>query len=395
MSILKKITILFVISLLLMSTIGFWIDSINSQRIEGLVKDKYIQVAHELLANIDNNNRLKSIVHKYGLKSKNRLSNLEIMHKEKHTFGYIMIAKERFEDEFIIQVKYLDEKLSFKTQDEEHLNDRTILNGLIFFDIILLILIFLYIFKLLTPLKDIANTMRRFSKGDLSQRLKIEHNDEIGQLSTSFNAMANRLQEHIEHKEALLRDISHELKTPIAKGKFILEKIQNEDQKKALNSIFNDLENLTSTLIELEKLNSNILNKTTFDIETLIIESLEKLHIEDESFIQVNIEDNFVLDADLKYMTIALKNLIDNALKYTQTYPIVIYTKDNTVGVKSQGNSLEKPFSFYLQPFNQDIKNQGGYGLGLSIVHKITQKHQYVFTYNHIKEENHFKIQCS
>ena len=84
--------------------------------------------------------------------------------------------------------------------------------------------------------------------------------------------------------------------------------------KELLKKIFLDLETLTNELIELEKLNITKLNITNFDAETLVIESLGKLYL-DESKIEVNMIENFKISADLYYLSIAIKNLIDNALK--------------------------------------------------------------------------------
>ena len=67
MSIFKKISFLFLISLTLMTIIGFWIDSINSKRVDNLVKEKYIKISNELFENIENKNQLTKIFDKYEL----------------------------------------------------------------------------------------------------------------------------------------------------------------------------------------------------------------------------------------------------------------------------------------------------------------------------------------
>ena len=67
MSIFKKISILFFISLTLMSIIGFWIDEINSKRIDTLVKEKYIKISNELFQNIENKTQLNALLNKYDL----------------------------------------------------------------------------------------------------------------------------------------------------------------------------------------------------------------------------------------------------------------------------------------------------------------------------------------
>ena len=395
MSIFKKISILFLISLTLMSIIGFWIDEINSKRVDNLVKEKYIKISNELFENIDNKNQLTKLFNKYGLKTanlENKDKELETLYDNSFTFGYIKILKRSFADEFIIKIKYLDDEYILRTPDEENITDKIILNILVFVDIFVLILIFLYILKLLSPLKKITKQITNFANGDLSSRINIESNDEIGVLSSSFNKMASNLENLITTREELLRDIGHELRTPIAKGKFAIEKIDDFSQKELLKKIFKDLEILTNELIELEKLNSTKLNITTFKVETLIVESLGKLYLDDESKIEITIEDNFKIKADLYYLSIVLKNLIDNALKYATSFPIEIIVKTNEISVLNQGKALSKELDYYLKPFTQELSQRDGFGLGLSIVKKIIDRHNFKLEYEFKNQTNIFKI---
>ena len=394
MSIFKKISILFFISLTLMSIIGFWIDEINSKRIDTLVKEKYIKISNELFQNIENKTQLNALLDKYDLEKKELKSynNYNILYENTLTFGYIVILQETFGDEFIIKIKYLDDEYILKTADEENITDKLILNILVFVDIFVLILIFLYILKLLSPLKIITKQLTNFANGDLSSRIDIKSNDEIGILANSFNKMASNLENLITTREELLRDIGHELRTPIAKGKFAIEKIDDFSQKELLKKIFKDLEVLTNELIELEKLNSTKLNITTFKAETLIVESLEKLYLDDESKIEINIQEDFKINGDLYYLSIVLKNLIDNALKYATSYPIQIDVKLNTISVSNKGKELSKQLEYYLKPFTQELSQRDGFGLGLSIVKKIIDKHDFRLEYSYRNESNIFKI---
>ncbi len=393
MSILKKISILFFISLALMSIIGIWTDNINSKRVDNLIKQKYVKVANELLENFDNKVKINKILEKYHLKPLEiKPENNEVFFYKELTFGYISIEKRNFEDEFILEISYLDEKYILKTQDEENLKDKMILNGLVFLDIFVLILIFLYLIKLLTPLKNISLEITKFANGDLSRRLNVKSKDEIGQLSSAFNKMASSLEELIKTRQELLKDIGHELRTPIAKGKFAIEKIENFSQKELLKKIFKDLELLTNELIELEKLNSKELELSTFDMETLIIQALNKLYIEDENLIYINIEENFKLEADLHYLSMAFKNLIDNAIKYATTYPIEIKVKDKKIYIINSAKKLTKDFEYYLKPFTQELSQRDGFGLGLSIVQKVLKKHNFNLFYKYENNKVHFII---
>ena len=395
MSIFKKISILFIISLTLMTIIGFWIDNINSKRIDALVKDKYIKISNELFANIENKNELTKLFTKYSLELKKETiknQDYEIFYENKLTFGYILILQKQFDDEFILRIKYLDDEFTVRTPDEENISDKFILNILVFVDIFVLILIFLYILKLLSPIKTITKQLTNFANGDLSSRIDIKSNDEIGILANSFNKMASNLENLIKTREELLRDIGHELRTPIAKGKFAIEKIDDFSQKELLKKIFKDLEVLTNELIELEKLNSTKLNITSFSAETLIVESLGKLYLEDESKVEININEDFKITADLYYLSTALKNLIDNALKYAISYPIIIEANKNEISISNKGKELSKELEYYLKPFTQELSQRDGFGLGLSIVKKIVDRHNFKLNYFYQKKSNIFII---
>ncbi|QKF68604.1 two-component system sensor histidine kinase [Arcobacter venerupis] len=395
MSIFKKISILFIISLTLMSIIGFWIDNINSKRVDSLVKEKYIKISNELFENIENKSLLDKLIKIYDLEYKKSIKkekDYEVLYDNRLTFGNIIILKKSFDDEFIIKIKYLDDEYILESPDEKNIIDKLILNILVFTDIFVLILIFLYLIKLLSPLKVITKQLTNFANGDLSSRLDISSKDEIGVLAITFNKMANSLENSIKTREELLRDIGHELRTPIAKGKFAIEKIDDFSQKELLKKIFFDLEILTNELIELEKLDLTKLNLTNFTAETLIVESLGKLYLEDESKIDINIVDNFKILGDLHYLSVALKNLIDNALKYAISFPIIIEVNKKEILISNKGKKLSKEIEYYLKPFTQELSQRDGFGLGLSIVKKIIDKHNFKLDYSYENEFNTFKI---
>ena len=394
MSIFKKLTILFIISFILMTVIGLWIDNINSKRVDNFAKEKYLKVIDDIFKNIENKNYLDSLISKNSLEKVNFLdeNNLETIYSQNSAFTDISILKYKSSNIYILKIKYLDESYIFKALDEENLSDKTILNLLVFLDIFALLIMFLFIIKLLSPLKTITKELKAFANGNLSTRIDIKSNDEIGTLAKSFNNMASSLENSIKTREELLRDIGHELRTPIAKGKFAIEKIDDFSQKELLKKIFQDLEKLTNELIELEKLNISKLNLTIFSAETLVLESLGKLYLEDESKVDIEIFEDFKIEGDLYYLSIALKNLIDNALKYAISFPIIIKVDKNQISISNKGKELSKEFEYYLKPFTQELSQRDGFGLGLSIVKKIIDKHDFRLEYSYKNESNIFKI---
>ena len=377
-----------------MSVIGFWTNNINSKRMNKLVQEKYQTIIDDILKNIENKNYINTILLKNNLKILKELPNSsnQIIYSQDYAFGKIEILNEIFDNEFLIKINYLDEEYILKTPDEENLNEKNILNFLVFLDIFVLFLIFLYILTLLSPLKKITKQITNFANGELSSRININSKDEIGILANTFNNMATSLENSIKTREELLRDIGHELRTPIAKGKFAIEKIDDFSQKELLKKIFVDLEILTNELIELEKLNLTKLNLTNFTVETLIVESLGKLYLEDESKVEIHINENFKINADLYYLSTALKNLIDNALKYAISYPIIIEANKNEISISNKGQKLSKEIEYYLKPFTQELSQRDGFGLGLSIVKKIIDKHNFKLEYFYENGNNIFKI---
>jgi two-component system OmpR family sensor kinase len=395
MSIFKKIALLFIISFILMSIIGLWIDQINTKRIDNIVKEKYVSFLEHVLSTENDPQKLIKIFenNKFKIKRDLHISLNEILFYKKYDFVEVSIYKISFDDELFIKLKFENDEYFLKTPDEENLRDKIVLNILICIDILVLSLIFFYIVKILSPIKNITKEISNFANGNLSARIDIKKsNDEIGILANSFNQMAASLEKFIKTKEELLRDIGHELRTPIAKGKFAIEKVENEVQKELFKKIFIDLETLTNELIELEKLELTKLNLTTFSAETLILEALSKLYLDDESKIILNINEDFKVTADLYYLSIAVKNLIDNALKYAIELPIIVDINKNEIKISNKAKELSKDLEYYLKPFTQELSHRNGFGLGLSIVKKIIDKHQYKLSYQYIDSYIIFKI---
>lgn len=276
------------------------------------------------------------------------------------------------------------------------LDSNSDLNLFIFLDIFVLVLIFLIVLKILYPIKELSKNLKEFAKGNYSIRLNLKSSDEIGDLAQTFNLMADKIEHLITSKERLLRNISHEIRTPISKGRLASEMIEESKYKIVIQKAFANLDSMTNDILNMERLNKESkLNITEFEIESLIAEALSQLFIDDEKLLNIEIENNHKLKADLNYLSIALKNLIDNALKYTSSYPIYIYSCDKYIYIKSRGLKLPKKLSFYLEEFNRDStsRSRDGYGLGLSIVKNIVEIHDFKLNYYFRDEFNYFEIE--
>lgn len=227
-------------------------------------------------------------------------------------------------------------------------------------------------------------------------KVDIEEGNELSEITNNLNKYLQQKEDIISSREELLRNISHELKTPITKGKFLIEKLKDEKENKSLediNQVFFDIQELTNKLLQREKLNFATLNKESFKITTLILESLSKLSIDNESKVTINIKDDFEIYGDFYYLNIAVKNLIDNALKYSDSFPINIVTKDRTLYIENPATKLSKSLVYYIQPFTREPNQQTGHGLGLNIVNKILQLHSVNIEYSYKNKHNIFQIE--
>ncbi len=401
MSIFTKLFLLFLASFALMFFVAKETNQLTQAKMESLLKEKYLQASNELFKDLANNDEasLAKKVQALGFEMVSNANNVEneiVVYEQKSSFGAIKIVKDSH-DETILVMTYLDEVIRVKAKDQaEYLEDHNKVGYLIYADIAVLVMIFLMIAKLLFPLKKMTHILQRFGEGDLHVRMSPEGSNELGKLVDTFNAMASNIEALVHSRQQLLRDIGHELRTPLAKSKLALEMMPHNAHQKLLQKAICQIDMLTNELLQIERINANMeeLNVQHFNVETLISEALSKLMIEDESLIDMSIHQSFDIEGDLNYLAIALKNLIDNALKYTTRAPIKVEVSENVLHVKSYGKALEQPLAYYCEPFAQgdDTRNTQGFGLGLNIVQKILAKQQFKLTLSYDEGYNTFSI---
>lgn len=377
-------------------------SQLTQEKLEMLLKEKYLQASTELFRDLSNDDQLslKKRLNAFGFEvldaSETFLKDAKVVYEKESSFGEVKILMDT-QKRYFLQMSYLDERLWVrdKTQEEE-LFGQSIINYLIFADMLVLVVSFLLIVRLLFPLKKIASTLKKFGEGNLHVRIEQFNSTELNNLSKTFNTMASNIEALIVSRQRLLRDIGHELRTPLAKSKLALEMLDQSKYQKSLQKAISQIDALTTELLDIERLNANMeqFNFSVFTVETLISESLSRAFIEDESLVYVNINDSFEIKGDMNYLSIALKNLIDNALKYTTQKPIILEVKEHIISVKSKGEMLKHPLEYYCEPFSQGDNSRGieGFGLGLSIVRTIIQKHGFKLSLTCKEGENSFWI---
>lgn len=377
--------------------IGYQMDKINTQKYEALVLQKYLLDGRKIFAwmAIASSDELESKLKTLNLVKIAPQSPKRYIMRQSHTFGLFEIFEEQ-SGEYVMHVRYIDEELYLRdTTLSEAQKEGWILGYLVLADIAALAIIFFIILRMLSPLRSIASSMRKFATGDYQNRSDIRSHDEIGEVAKTYNEMARTIENLILSREELLRDVGHELRTPISRGLFALEHIEPSSSKEMIKRSFGELQLLTQELLEIEKLQAtDTIELQTFSAQTLLLEALSKLHLVDESAIKIELKTNFSLIGDLKYLSLALKNLLDNALKYTDQLPITLEVTLNKISVINHGKPLEKEFEYLLTPFTRQehSRTTQGFGLGLNIVSKIITKHGFSFVYHYEHEFHCFSI---
>jgi two-component system OmpR family sensor kinase len=190
-----------------------------------------------------------------------------------------------------------------------------------------------------------------------------------------------------------MRNLMHELKTPITKGRIVVEMLDDEATKKVLVRAFERMNELISELAEIERVTTRSFepNFEYVMLSDIVNESRELLMLEGSCIDTSEVKERGIT-TDKKLMVLVLKNLMDNGMKYGKDKCVRVRTQGNTLEVISKGKPLEHPLSYYTEPFSQAEKRSSGFGLGLYIVDSILEKIGYRLSYRYEEGMNIFMI---
>lgn len=256
------------------------------------------------------------------------------------------------------------------------------------------VIFWLAIIGVVLPIRRIASTIALFGQGDLSVRIPTSRPDEIGQLARSFDQMADRLERLIVSERQLLGDISHELRSPLARLKFAVKLARTApDPQSALDRIERDIDRLSALVADL--------------VEVTFVEGDPALRGAEKVPITELVEDvirDCAVEAEIRGCRIefagnipgqilgsremlrrAVENVLRNAVRYSPKDSAVevsiteadrnavIVVRDYGPGVPDA--ALGRIFDpFYRVEEARDNKG-GGSGLGLAIAQRAAHAH--------------------
>ncbi len=240
------------------------------------------------------------------------------------------------------------------------------------------------------PLREAA---QRMAEGDLSGRVELKGNDEICALGADFNLMAERLNDLLQSQRQLVRDVSHELRSPLARLRVALELAErSDDRKKALSRIekeADELERLITELLSLARLESGQsgLERQALQLDELIAKVVVDADFEAQpQGKKVSLTaDSVSLVGDRVLLRSAVENVIRNAIRHTPpgsevTVSLVKESEQCVIRVRDAGPGVEaSQLQIMFDPFTRTTeareRGSGGFGLGLAIARRAILIH--------------------
>jgi two-component system OmpR family sensor kinase len=261
--------------------------------------------------------------------------------------------------------------------------------------LVFLLINYLWILRSLRPLKELKKEIKKFSNGELDINCKSNKEDEIAEVANEFDNAVKKISLLLNSRQLFLRTIMHELKTPIAKGRIVSELINEEKQKNRMINVFEKLNFMIDDFARIEKIVSKnyqiTLNSTSLNI--LMDKAIDFLMLDSKENIILENIDESKIKVDIELFSMAIKNLIDNAIKHSIDHKVTIKKDDNKILFISKGNKLDRNLDEYFKPFHQDTKSKNhGMGLGLYIIHSILTIHKMELNYHYENENSIFEI---
>ena len=262
---------------------------------------------------------------------------------------------------------------------------------------ILLIWFLYFLRKKLKPLFVLKENMIKLSTGDLSIKTRINGKDEISEVANEFENAVKQLRQLRDSRDLFLRNIMHELKTPITKGKLVSDMYEDSERKHILIRVFQRLEYLLSEFAKIEELTSGkiSLNKDNYHAIDLIEQAFDILLL-DSNKIDIDYDKDLFLNVDFELFSIALKNLIDNAISYNTNGNPQIFIGEDFIKIVNKGEKLKKDINEYYKPFNHEYEDSSvGLGLGLYVSNNIIKIHNFKLEYEYIDNYHNFVIKLN
>ena len=244
---------------------------------------------------------------------------------------------------------------------------------------------------LFRPIRRIREGAAHIGRGNFNHRISRIRRDQLGDLAADINTLAGDVERMLDAKRALLLGISHELRTPLSRMRLALELLDEDDDPKieSMRGEIAEMEKIVVSLLEAERLNGRHaqLARTRVVVAELVRELLDDFFSRDMERIEVRLpEEPVTASLDEARVTLLLKNLLNNALRYSKpedgpvTLAVAVDAGDLVMTVTDHGPGLTKEQAEHIgEPFYRGDPSRarisGGSGLGLYLATLVANAH--------------------
>jgi signal transduction histidine kinase len=242
---------------------------------------------------------------------------------------------------------------------------------------------------LVSPIKALKEGTTRIGQGDLDYRIPVSGKDDLGELAIDINHMADDVRAMLEAKRQLLLAISHELRSPLTRAKVALEFLEDQSVKTNLMQDIKEMERLIADLLESERLNTrhSKLQVAPVDLADLAAGVLHSDFPGQEQRVELSLPPKpAIIEGDATRLRLLVKNLVENALRYTPANgrPIELAVTQEAetaqIQVCDHGHGMSAhDLARITEPFYRAdparSRSTGGLGLGLYLCRRIAEAH--------------------
>ena len=240
--------------------------------------------------------------------------------------------------------------------------------------------------RLFKPIHQLRYASQQVAEGDLDVSVNRRSDDELGELTSTFNEMVATLKQLIHSKDQLLLDVSHELRSPLTRMKIATEMLKDSKTKVTLQEDIGLLERLITDILESARLEDPDANREDIELEALLRGVCEKLG-NSAPGVALRAEGGpFMIRGDTTRLGMAFGNLVENGLKFSghQARPVeVLISSDSgqvSTTIRDYGIGMnEGDVTEIFEPFSRLDRSRDhktpGFGLGLNIAQRIVQAH--------------------
>jgi two-component system sensor histidine kinase CpxA len=261
--------------------------------------------------------------------------------------------------------------------------------------VLIAVLCYLLAVHLASPLRNLRRVVERFGRGELGARSEVTRQDEIGELARAFNLMAGQITTLLAAERRLLQDVSHELRSPLARLDFAVELAKTSpDRETSHGRIRQEADRLTRLVDELLQItraegDPSAGNREDFELGALLGSVVESCNLEAEAQgcgLSSTIGGPAVMAGDQELMRRACDNVLRNAIRHaprgssvdvelsTKNGHAIINFRDFGPGVPP--DSLSEIFKPFYRVEKDRGRSSGGVGLGLAIASRAVAIHQ-------------------